>query len=410
MKSVSFKTIGCRLNQAETAAIASRFKETGYEIVDWGSPCDVAVIHTCTITNNAERTCVRLARTMKKNGVPIVILAGCAIEDAGERLQSESGVDIIANQKDKFRLPEILNSRSALPAPCSPTPLFTSTRALVKVQDGCNFRCAYCIVPSVRGKPASRPLSTVVDEIKALADAGYKEVVLTGANLGCYRDGKNTLIDLLKSVEKTELIKRIRISSIESSTVEREIINYMAGSQKLCRFLHLPLQSGDDDILARMGRRYTSTEYRKTVEYAADRIPGIGIGTDIIIGLPGEDKKAFQNSYELVKSLPFSNLHVFSYSKRKGTRAADMKGQILKSEKKERTASMIELGNEKRSAFARNLIGKPVSVLIERFDENGAGRGWTEAYIDTRINHDNLQINQIVDFVPQKTIKRFSLA
>jgi len=407
---VSFKTVGCRLNQAETATMAARFEEAGYELAEFGAPCDVAVIHTCTVTNQAERTCVRLARAVKREGVPTVVLAGCAVEDAGERLRAESGADIVVGQKEKFLLPEII--RSAEPKttnhtqrPTSnarrPTPVFASTRAMVKVQDGCDFRCAYCIVPSTRGAPASRPLAPIVGEIRELAEFGYKEVVLTGANLGRYRDGNNRLVDVLEAVESISLIERIRISSIETSTTEREIIDHMANSEKLCQFLHLPLQSGDDDVLLRMGRRYTSAQYREVIEYAADRVPGIGLGADVIVGLPGEDQSAFRNTVELVESLPFSNLHVFSYSKRKGTRAAEMPDQILSPEKKQRAAVMIELGKRKRTAFAESFVGNPVSVLIERFDEDGAGRGWTREYVDARLTQPGPRVNEVVDFVPR---------
>jgi len=430
---VSFKTIGCRLNQAETAQMAGQYKSLGYAIVPFGEPCDICVIHTCAVTNKAERNCVRIARSVKRaSPKTFTILAGCAVEIDGERLKQESGADAIAGQASKFNLPGDHNTIITLPLRLGWTPrsvaasdraterpvhqhnsaflnpnwynaipLFDTTRALVKAQDGCDFRCAYCIVPAARGAPRSRPVSEIVDEIKALANCGFLEVVLTGANLGCYNDERRQLIHLIKAVEKVPEIRRIRLSSIEISTTEKAIIEHMADSEKLCRYIHIPLQSGDDHILAAMGRRYTSAQYRALVEYAAGKIPHLGIGTDIIVGFPGEDNEAFANTEEMVKELPFSNLHVFSYSKRPGTRAADMPNQVPEGVKKMRSARLIKLGEEKRSAFAEQFVGKSVSVLIEKITSE-CGTGWTSEYIEAQVRQPNLKPNQIIDFIPSQ--------
>jgi threonylcarbamoyladenosine tRNA methylthiotransferase MtaB len=408
MPTVSFKTVGCRLNQAETAQIAAQFEAGGYRIVEAGQPCDVAVINTCTITHSAERDCARAARRIRRDGAHIVILAGCAVEHSAERLKSETGADLVANQTDKFRLMELLHGPNGIDpnpglqsedTPHPGVPLFSAARALVKAQDGCNFRCSYCIVPDTRGEPSSRPLVDVIDDVHQLGEAGYREVVITGANLGCYRDGANSLISLLEAVEGIQSISRVRISSIESTTVERQIVDFMAKSAKLCHFLHLPLQSGDDTVLQRMGRRYSRDQYRAVVDYAVGRLPDLGLGTDIIVGFPGETDSQFANTLEFVRELPFSNLHVFSYSPRTGTPAADMTEQVDPSIKKERSAQLIALGKAKRIAFAKSFIGKPVTTLVERIDA-GVAMGWSDQYLPVRITTGTHRVNNVVTFTP----------
>ena len=408
-RTVSFKTIGCRLNQAETAQIAAQFENARYGIVEPGQPCDVAVVNTCTITHSAERDCARAARRLRRSGARIVILTGCAVEHAGERLKAETGADLIANQTDKFRLIELLHGPGGILPDAAlsvedatgPTiPLCSATRALVKAQDGCDFRCSYCIVPDTRGRPTSRPLAVVLEEVAGLAATGFREVVITGANLGCYRDGKHNLVDLLEAVESIDDIARIRISSIESTTVERDIVAFMAKSSKLCHFLHLPLQSGDDDTLARMGRRYTQSQYADVVTHAIDQVPDLGLGADIIVGFPGETDAAFQNTLACVRELPFSNLHVFSYSTRDGTPAAEMPDQVDAAVKKERSATLVALGKAKRTAFARSFIGKPATTLLERINDDGTASGWSDQYLPVRITGDNLKVNDIISFIP----------
>jgi threonylcarbamoyladenosine tRNA methylthiotransferase MtaB len=434
VKRVSFKTLGCRLNQAETAQMAGQYKSLGYSIVPFDEPCDICVIHTCAVTRKAEQNCLRIARAVKRaSPETFTILAGCAVEINGERLKQESGADAIAGQDSKFNLLGDHNTIITLPLHIGWTPRsvaasdraterpvhqhnsavshsnwhgalphFDTKRALVKAQDGCDFCCAYCIVPAARGAPRSRPINEIVDEVKALADCGFVEVVLTGANLGCYNDDGRQLVQLVKAVEEVAGVRRIRLSSIEVSTTEKAIIDHMADSEKLCRYVHIPLQSGDDRILTAMGRRYTSAQYRALVDYAVGKVPYLGIGTDIIVGFPGEDDEAFANTEELVKKLPFSNLHVFSYSKRPGTRAADMPNQVPESTKKARSARLIRLGEEKRSAFAERFIGKSVSVLVEQVTSK-SGTGWTSEYIEAQIHKPNLKPRQIIEFIPSNS-------
>ena len=399
VKSVAFKTVGCRLNQAETALISAQFVNAGFSIVPFGERADVCIIHSCTITNIAERKSARLARTAKKkNPDAFIILAGCAVE-ANDGLLEDTGVDFVADQTEKYKLLE------ALPASLrpddtvsAPTPLFaTKTRALVKVQDGCNFRCTYCIVPDVRGEPSSRPIEDICDDARRLAELGHKEIVLTGANLGCYSQGSSDVIDLLRAVEDIPEVGRIRISSIEPSTVERRVIDFMSTSKKLCRFIHLPLQSGDDGILSRMHRRYTAAEYRDTVAYALDKIPRLGLGSDVITGFPGEDDAAFKNTFDMIESLPFSNLHIFPYSKRPGTEAALMSDQVQSSVAKNRSAQLLEIATRKKSEFAERIVGHPVDVLIEKELEDGMGLGWTGEYAQAIVEGAP---NTVITFTP----------
>jgi threonylcarbamoyladenosine tRNA methylthiotransferase MtaB len=401
MKRVAFKTVGCRLNQAETAQMAAAFEADGYAVVAFGEPCEVCVVHTCAVTHKAEISSVRLARSARRRGAGVVVLAGCAVEIGGEGLRRRANADLTAGQASKWRLPALLarpSRRRAAPdeapagvpltAPAeSRLPRFAGTRALVKVQDGCDFGCAYCVVPAARGRPRSRPLQAVVRESAGLAAAGYREIVLTGANLGCYADGARRLTDLLAAVEGIGGIERIRLSSIELSTAERGVIDFMAGSAKLCPDLHIPLQSGDDGILRAMGRRYTVGEYCRLIEYAVARVPFLGLGTDILAGFPGEDAAAHANTVRVVRDLPFGNLHVFSYSRRPGTRAGGLPDQVPELAKKERVAELIGLGRKKRADFARRLVGRPVTVLVEGVG-GGASRwaaGWTRERVAARI-------------------------
>jgi threonylcarbamoyladenosine tRNA methylthiotransferase MtaB len=404
---VAFKTLGCRLNQAESAAMAAQFRAAGYALVAYGDPWDVCVVHSCAVTAKAERTSVRQAHAARKarpDGV--VVLAGCVAEFKGREALLAAGADLVAGQSDKQRLPELVAALRGHPAPAAMPktliPQFGTVRATVKVQDGCGFGCAYCVVPLVRGSPVSRPLSDIVDEVRKLAEAGHREVVLTGANLGCYRAGRHRLVDLVARIEGLGVVDRIRLSSIEPTTTERAIVDYMAGSRSLCRHLHIPLQSGDDGVLAAMGRTYTAAQYRAFVEYAAAKVPHIGLGTDLVAGFPGETEAAFNNTVAMVKDIPFGNLHVFPYSRRAGTRAAAMPSQVPEPVKARRTRLLIDLGAEKRRTFALGFVGHPVQVLVERRLRGTARAGWTSQYVEARVPSQTCRANDIVEFRPAK--------
>ena len=402
------------MNQAETAMLRAAFESAGYTVVPFGTVCDVCVIHGCTVTANAERDSVRLVRSAKRvNPGAFVVIAGCVAEIEGDMLRASCGADLAAGQRDKFNLPAILSRYGFCPEPVQARrlpredalrvlPRFDTTRAFVKIQDGCDFRCAYCIVPDVRGRPKSRPFNEILKEIDGLGDLGYREVVLTGANIGCYDHNGKKLVDLLERIESFSSIERVRVSSIEISTVERAVIEFMADSKKLCRFLHLPLQSGDDAVLKKMGRHYNTRQFRELIDYAENKVGAIGFGTDALVGFPGEDTRAFTATEQLIASMPISNLHVFTYSMRKGTKACAMRPHVPHVEKKARAVRLIELGRAKRENFAKQWIGKEVSALVESIDASGCGTGWTGEYLRARITGDKLQPNQIVRFVPDK--------
>lgn len=408
MKRVSFKTVGCRLNQAETAYMRAQFISDGYTTVPFGTPCDICVIHSCAITANAERKSIQYARSAKKSQKnTFVILTGCSTELHGKELMTSSGADLLIRREDKFRIPELVDNTSRHKNInnhiSNVIPHFETTRASIRIQDGCNFNCAYCVVPYTRGKPVSRSVTEIMNEIQILAEHGYKEVVLTGANLGCFANGKKHLIHLLEKIEAVKNISRIRLSSIEFSANNRAVIKYMAQSDKLCRYLHLPMQSGDDNILTAMGRRYTIREFRALVDYAVTTIPLLGLGTDIITGFPGETKEAFENTFKAVSDMPFSNLHVFPYSKRPFTPATSMPDQIKYHDKKSRSNRLINLGKLKRKTFAEKFIGKTVSVLIEHINQYGTAKGWTGEYLEAIITANNLEKGNIMEFTPKTT-------
>jgi threonylcarbamoyladenosine tRNA methylthiotransferase MtaB len=397
---VSFRTIGCRLNQAETATMTAHFAGAGYRVVTHGEACDVAVIHGCAITGKAERDSLRAVRQVRRIAPDaITILAGCPAETRLKLQTSPDEADLVIGQAGKFGLPRLLHRLypARFPSPvCGATaapilPVFETLRAFVKVQDGCDFRCAYCVVPTTRGGPVSRSIPEVVEEVRRLADLGFKEFVLTGANLGCYEDGNRRLVDLVREVEAVPAVTRLRLSSIEITTAERPIVDLMADSGKLCHFLHIPLQSGDDGILAAMGRRYDANAYRRAIDYAVTRIPDLGLGTDIIVGFPGEDQKAFDNTIELVRDYPFSNLHVFPYSRRTGTRADHLAGQLPAETKKERVRMLRDIGATQRAAFAASFEGKTVDVLVEHVDKAGAAHGWTGQYLEAVVSGGTLR-------------------
>ena len=408
---VSFKTIGCRLNQAETATMMAQFDAAGYRTVPFGTPCQVTVIHGCAITGKAEHSSLYAARQAKRTCADtLVVLAGCPAETLGETLRDDTTVDLTIGQGGKFAIPELLHrlhperfpSPGTTPDRAATIPRFDTQRALVKVQDGCDFGCAYCIVPTARGTPQSRPVSEILEETRRLAEAGFREIVLTGANLGRYEHGAKRLTDLIREIETIPGIARIRLSSIELTTTEDALIPHLATSPTLCQFLHIPLQSGDDGILAAMGRRYDSATYRRTVEKAVGAMPFVGLGTDIIVGFPGEDDRAFGNTLQLVRDLPFSNLHVFPYSRRPGTRAESLPDQIPEAVKKDRLHALIAIGESKRLLFAERFIGRTVSVLIERVDATGTGHGWTGEYVAAQVTAPDLAQRQVLSMTVEQ--------
>ena len=398
---VSIKTFGCRLNQAETADIAASFVNNNYEVVPFGEPADICIIHSCAVTAKAESEALRLVRKIKED-LPCckVIIAGCVSEVVPISRLYQFGADIVVGQKDKYKIPSLI-SASQNSTPSKIIPFFETTRALLKIQDGCNFFCTYCIVPYARGASYSLPFHEIIEKAHQLADLGFKEIVITGANIGTYNYNRKNLIHLLEAVESINGIERIRLSSLEISTVEYPLFYFMASSKKLCRYLHIPMQSGDDEILKAMNRRYSSIDYRAAIEKFLECVPNAGLGTDIIIGFPGETEEAFTATLKLVGVVPFSNLHVFPFSPRQLTRAAKLNNPVPSRIVKDRTQKLLELGKQKYKNFAEKFIGKTLKILIEKTTSENC-EGWSEEYIYVISKKGNIPVNSIVEVIPVK--------
>ena len=380
---VAFKTFGCRLNQAETAQFEAGFASAGFSRVPFGTQADVVVIHSCAVTQKAENEGMKLLRTLRSRWPgACLVLTGCTVETCGAESLRDLHLDLIVPREQKDKLVPLVTRHLGLPYdPVPAAPAQSTQRASLKVQDGCDFFCSYCIVPHTRGQPSSRPFDACLSDARALIGAGFHEIVVTGCNIACYSDGSRTLVDLLKALLDLPGLGRIRLGSIEPGTVEREVIALMAESTKLCPFLHLPVQSGDNSVLARMRRRYTVEDVSQTLRDALRRMPHLGLGADFICGFPGETPEAFERTRTLLHAFPFGKLHVFPYSERPGTPAASLGDSIPIAERKRRAQELIRQGEDSRSAFAQRFIGRSVEVLIERFDQDGNAHGWSGEYL-----------------------------
>lgn len=383
-RTFAFTTFGCRLNQADTAAMTAALEARGFSAVDPRDPAEIQLVHGCAVTAAAMRDTRRALRGYaRRSPRPMIVLLGCPVQAGLLNDADRALVDLALSQSDKWRLPERL-AEAAAPRPHPdlprPPPRFPGVRAWLRVQDGCAFHCAYCIVPAARGAPRSRPVPEVIEEARRLLEAGYPELVLTGANLACYEDRGVGLAELTAALADLPGLARLRLGSIEPATIERSIIDLIAAHPRLCRALHLPLQSGDNDVLKRMGRRYRAEEYAETLTYAAAKAPGIGLGTDVIAGLPGETEAAFRHTRDLLAGLPLSNFHIFPYSERPGTRAAAMPSGTPPAVRKRRAETLRSLAEAKRAGFARQFLNRNVEVLVERISSRESG-GWTSEYL-----------------------------
>jgi len=381
-KKVAFHTLGCKLNQAETDSIKQQFLTNGYEVVSFGNSADITVINTCTVTSIADaksRQIIRKANRVSPTGQCVVV--GCYAQTQPGELSQIDGVSMIVGTQDKFR---ILDWLHLIPQETDDKPkvivsdistefsdgTFISdtsrTRAVLRVQEGCDYPCSYCIIPMARGKARSRSLHSAVEEAKWLVNAGHPEIVLSGVNLGEYCDsGKNRLIDLLLEMEKIQDLQRIRISSIEPNLLTDEIIQLISESAKICKHFHIPLQHASNNILGAMHRRYHSELYQEKIQKIIEKKQIFGLGADVIVGFPGETEKDFEMLCEFIEKVPFSYLHVFRFSRRKGTVAYRLKNQIDSQTKKYRAKKLSELARNKQMEFARQFIGKTLNVLFE---------------------------------------------
>lgn len=400
-KTVSFHTLGCKLNAYDTQWHREQFVDDGYVEVAFGDTAEVTVVNTCTVTGQGDaqsRQALRRAHRASPEG--IVVATGCYAQTDPDALAAMPEVDFVVGTSEKTQLLDLVNGT------CSLGRTFVTrsrasdfqdmdiynfggrARAFVKVQEGCDEFCSFCIIPFARGRSRSRSIASTVDQVARLVDAGYQEVVLTGVHLGDFgqEQAGQRLVDLLEAVDAVPGLRRFRLSSIEATYVTDPLIEFFASSDRFCPHLHIPLQSGDDDILTAMRRPYTAARYRSVVECLADRLPNLALGADVMVGFPGESDHAFLNTLDLVATSPLVFLHVFPYSARGSTPAARMSDQVAPDVKKARGAELRKLGNAKADAYRGRFVGRRVDVLFENRRDRSTGflHGLTDTYI--RVN------------------------
>lgn len=385
MQRVAIHTLGCKVNQYESEALASLFRKEGFAIVDYKEPADVYVINTCTVTHLGDRKSRQMIRrAVKVNPDAVVVVTGCYAQTAPGEVLEIPGVDIVVGTQDRGRLLDLVKEarQSRVPinvvadimqaAEFEELPILdyeTRTRAFIKIQEGCSNFCTYCIVPYARGPLRSRPEDRIMAEAEHFIREGFKEIVLAGIHTGAYgldRKEGRCLAELVQRVASLPGLKRLRLSSIEPMDITFDLINVMAENPVVCRHLHISLQSGDDSILQKMNRHYTSGEFARLVATVRDRIPGVAVTTDIMVGFPGETDEHFENSYLFVEAIGFAGVHIFKYSPRRGTKAAGFPDQVAPEKKDERSHRLIKLGEKMFQNFAGKFIGADLEVLVEQ--------------------------------------------
>ena len=394
-------TLGCRLNLAESDLIRRQFEGAGYRVVPWGEAAEVTVVNTCTVTRQADAKSRQALRAARRNHPDTRVAAtGCYAQLNARWLAEQGLADLVVGNGEKTSLVALLRDRpeaggQVVAPPISPAPfavpgfdageMITSdsgTRAHLKVQDGCDFMCAFCIIPMARGRARPREWDNLLAEARALAGGGVRELVLTGVNVGTYREGGRGLVGVVDALNELPGLARLRIGSIEPVTVEAGLLERMADpGHALTPFLHLPLQSGSARVLRAMGRRYGPGEYRAFAERALAAVPDLCLGTDVLSGFPGEDDEAFEETVSLLEGLPFAYFHVFPYSERPGTAAARRPGGVPVPVRKRRAALLRALSAEKQAAFHRRFAGRTLEVLFEQPKSEGLAQGYTANYI-----------------------------
>lgn len=399
---VACATLGCKVNHYDSEQMLTLFRRAGYEVVDFEEPADVYIINTCAVTGRGAAKSRQLIRSaIRRSPLSVVAVTGCYTQTSPDEVAAIPGVNLVVGHRDRARIVELCEEAMRRPEPIravgdvwqarefEDVPLDTfsqGTRAVLKIQDGCNVFCTFCIIPYARGRPRSRPPESVRAEAERLAAAGFREVVLTGIHLGSYGQdarGRFTLEDVVEQVSNIPGIDRVRLSSLEPRHVTDRLIDLLATRPTLCRHLHLSLQSGSEGVLRRMKRRYTAAEYRRTVERIRARIPDIGLTTDVIVGFPGETEAEHRESLAFVREMGFSRVHVFPFSARPGTPAATFPDQVPRAVKEARSREMIALADELQQAFHRRFVGRTLWVLAE--EEALTEPGWLEGYTDNYI-------------------------
>lgn len=390
MRKIAFYTLGCKVNQADTASMEGIFRQAGYEVVPFGEQADVYLVNTCVVTNTGQRKSRQIInRAVRHNPLSLVVVTGCYPQTAPEEVRAIEGVDVIIGNQERARIVELVNEalehkqteildnvqQMTVDTKFEELGVGTETdktRAFLKIQEGCNQYCTYCIIPFARGPLRSRSLTSIREEVAKLVAAGYKEVVLIGIHLGCYgkelvKEGQHvTLYDAVQAALSVEGVQRVRLGSLESVEVEPRLLELMAKEPRLLRHLHLPLQSGCDKILKAMHRPYDTKRFKELVQQIRAQVPDVAITTDVIVGFPGETEEDFTATLNFAKSCGFAKMHIFPYSKRKGTPAAEMPEQVDEAVKSERAARLAQVDDALHQKTLAAMVGKEEEVLFEQ--------------------------------------------
>ena len=415
MKRVAFYTLGCKVNQYETEAMLELFEKEGYEKAETEDYADVYVINTCTVTHMSDRKSRQYIRRMKKkNPDAIIAVVGCYSQVSPEEILSIDEVNLVMGTNDRKKIVEEVKKIDASRKVSTVDDIMKvkafeeieinktngKTRAFMKIQDGCDRYCSYCIIPYARGRVRSRDLESIVKEVENLASNGYKEVVLTGIHVASYgKDIKETdikLLDVIKQINDIEGIERIRLSSVEPILFTDEFVEAVSAMDKVCPHYHLSLQSGCDETLKRMKRRYTTEEYKTIVDRLRAAIPNVSITTDVIVGFPGETNEEFDKTYEFLKDIELTHMHIFKFSPRKGTPAATMENQVDPSTKHERSEKLLQLNEENFKKFGQKMLDKEFNVLFEQKVGDNKFEGLTENYVKVIVESDKDLSEQIL--------------
>lgn len=413
---VAFYTQGCKLNFSETSTISRQFQDEGYEKVDFKEKADIYVINTCSVTENADKECKRIVRSaLKTSPEAFIVVVGCYAQLQPEQISEIDGVDMVLGATEKFKLTDYINDLTKKheteihSCEVDEANFFVDaysigdrTRAFLKVQDGCDYKCTYCTIPMARGISRSDKLENVLNNAKEISEKGIQEIVLTGVNIGDYGKGEfgnkkheHTFLDLVKNLDEVEGINRIRISSIEPNLLKNETIDFVAQSKAFVPHFHIPLQSGSDTILKNMRRRYLSDLYIDRVRRIKEVMPHCCIGADVIVGFPGETDEEFLKTYHFLNELDVSYLHVFSYSERANTVAAEMEDVIPKAVRNKRSKMLRVLSAKKRRHFYEQQQGSKRQVIFEGENKNGFMFGFTENYVRVKAPYNKEWVNQL---------------
>lgn len=414
MKKVAFYTLGCKLNFSETSTIGRLFTDAGYAVVEFTAGADVYVINTCSVTDHADKKCRKVVKeALKYSPNAYITIVGCYAQLKPTEIAEIEGVDMVLGAAEKFRIVEFISDLTKNPKAVvhqqniekvnhnfiAAYSIGDRTRTFLKVQDGCDYPCTYCTIPLARGGSRSDTIENVVNRATQIAASGVKEIVLTGVNLGDFgiREGQrqDKFFDLVKALDEVEGIERIRISSIEPNLLSNEIIEFVATSKRFVPHFHIPLQSGSNKILGLMKRRYQRELYTERVAKIKAVMPNCCIGVDVIVGFPGETHEDFLDTYQFLNELDISYLHVFTYSEREQTEAAEMKGKVAGSTRFDRNKMLHILSDKKRRAFYQSQIGATAQVLFEDDQKNGFMHGFTKNYVKVKAKYDPIMVNEL---------------